>query len=53
VFHEETDNVLHLCTKWNKHSCAFGETTTQSSTNHKNETHLTVKADALADQAQF
>ena len=29
MFHKEIDNVLHICTKWNK-SCACGETANQS-----------------------
>jgi hypothetical protein len=30
MLHKENDNVLYLCTGWNKISCAFGETTTPS-----------------------
>jgi hypothetical protein len=30
VLHKENDNVLYLCTEWNKNCCASGETTTPS-----------------------
>lgn len=47
MLQKENDNVLYLCTDWNKNSCAFGETTTQG------ENRLPMKEDALTAMAEF